>query len=108
MRFNNGLNCFLASLKFKSEHLTSPSFLAVNLNGKPVEDVVTLHTAQHFSSRLSVNELYLTGAIHVGGLVNRVKLPYEKENTLMVSGFYFLISSFVPFSNQNFLDFSLM
>lgn len=80
-----------ASLFFKSDHLISPSFLAVNLNGKPTEDIITLDTAQHFYSSLAVNELHLSGAIHVAGTVNNVKLPIEKENTLMVSTLYVFV-----------------
>uniref|UniRef100_A0A336KZZ1 CSON002090 protein n=1 Tax=Culicoides sonorensis TaxID=179676 RepID=A0A336KZZ1_CULSO len=76
----------LTSLNFKSEHISSPSFLTVNLNGKPMEHIVTLHTAQHFASPMEINELYLTGEINVAGTVNGVKLPLAKENTLMTYG----------------------
>ncbi|XP_063709207.1 uncharacterized protein LOC134837752 [Culicoides brevitarsis] len=76
----------MTSLHFNSENLVTPGMFTVNLNGKPVDDVVTLHSAQHFSLPLAINELYLTGSIDVGGLVNGVKLPLEMENTLKIYG----------------------
>lgn len=55
------------------------------MNGKPLEEVITLHTPQHLKTALNIGILRSTGPLHVGEYVNGIKLPAAKKNTLMVS-----------------------
>lgn len=54
------------------------------LNGKPMRDLLTLHTDQSFQRNVTVDNVVMRNQVHVHGLVNNLNLLHEKMNTVMV------------------------
>ncbi|XP_055643963.1 uncharacterized protein LOC129780074 isoform X2 [Toxorhynchites rutilus septentrionalis] len=56
------------------------------LNGQPTDMLITLNTDQNIQTELYIDELTITQPLEVGGLINGVHFPYERQNTFMTYG----------------------
>ncbi|XP_058454449.1 uncharacterized protein LOC131432281 [Malaya genurostris] len=56
------------------------------INGLPVNKLITLNTDQAIDGTLYVEKLTITQPLEVGGLINGISFPLERENTLMTYG----------------------
>lgn len=59
------------------------------INDLPVSEILTLNTPQNFSRPVQFSDVYSTTTIVANGLVSGYDLRKERENTLMVSLFWF-------------------
>lgn len=89
---------FPGTLTLDTENFGCSSLNTIHLNGKPMEDILTLGTSQSFDVvEVKVKELIWQNPIRVGGVVNGFNLPLTRENTLMVSFFLNLYTSYIFF-----------
>lgn len=76
---------------------SSATFNVHNINGKPLANLITLHTQQHFPGHTRLGQVDSYVPIQVDGHVNAINLTEEQENTLMVrrlpGSWYFLCIS---------------
>ncbi|XP_053696761.1 uncharacterized protein LOC128744042 [Sabethes cyaneus] len=66
---------------FQTEHID-----AKFVNGYSMDEVVTLHTDQVFNTTLYIDEMTISQPLEVGGKVNGLYFPDERENTVMTYG----------------------
>uniref|UniRef100_A0A1B0CMF7 Uncharacterized protein n=2 Tax=Lutzomyia longipalpis TaxID=7200 RepID=A0A1B0CMF7_LUTLO len=74
------------NITFGPGALLAESIESDSLNGIPMSKFITLHTEQEIEETLVVPDVLVNQPISVDGFVNGVKLPEERENTLMIFG----------------------
>ncbi|XP_058825184.1 uncharacterized protein LOC131685473 [Topomyia yanbarensis] len=70
---------------FKADHIQTQY-----INDLPMDKLITLNTDQTFDGTLHVDKLTITQPLEVGGLINGISFPEERENTLMTYGTQFV------------------
>lgn len=73
------------TIHFGPGALRTENIMAINVNRIPIADIITTNTEQNLTGSPLFSSIFTIGNVHVGGLVNNVKLPNELENTVMVS-----------------------
>lgn len=76
-----------STIHFGPGALRADNIRAVHVNGIAVDEMITTNTEQIFNVSPNFSNIEAAGNVYVGGLVNGVFLPLERENTVMVSYF---------------------
>lgn len=71
-------------LRMEASKLITTKLWTHYLNGKPMRDLLTVHTDQSFQRNVTVDNVVVRNQVHVHGLVNNLNLVHEKMNTVMV------------------------
>ncbi|CAO1413813.1 unnamed protein product [Diamesa serratosioi] len=70
-------------LRIDARKFIAPNLWTKYLNGKPMKDLLTLHTDQMFHRNVTVDNIVVNNQVIVRGLVNNLNLVHEKMNTVM-------------------------
>lgn len=71
-------------LRIEASKLIASKLWTKYLNGKPMRELLTLHTDQLFQRNVTVDNIVVQNQVYVRGLVNNLNLVHEKMNTVMV------------------------